>query len=77
MKIVSVRLSDEEYASLQRRAGKGRGALSRLLRRLLAEPTAPVTAVSATETTSAAGRTVIECLGQYYRGGGTINLRSL
>ncbi len=52
MRIISVRLSDEEHASLMRRAGKGRGALSRYLRQRIQEPRYTV-AFSAASTVAA------------------------
>lgn len=53
MKIVSVRLDQAEYVSLLRRAGPGRGALSRYIRRQLTEPAAMVR-VSGTTTSAPA-----------------------
>jgi hypothetical protein len=75
MPIISVRLSDDEYASLKKRAGKGRGALSHYLRQRIQEPS-PVTceiAVAAPATTT--GQSVIQWMTGHV--GPNLNLRTL
>ena len=57
MRVVSVRLSDDEHESLLRRAGGGRGALSNYIRQRLAEPaiTLKLSAPAKTTTTATGG----------------------
>jgi hypothetical protein len=74
MKIVSFRLSDREYEALQRQAGPGRGALSKFLRRLIAEPKSQIVntfnVASNTANTAeaiAAGREIARQIAAYDR----------
>lgn len=74
MRIISVRISDEEHASLLRRAGKGRGALSHYIRRQLKEPASAVTVSMAAPTTTG-GQAFIEWMTGLV--GPNLNLRTL
>lgn len=73
MPVISVRLTDADHAALKQRAGRGRGALSRHIRRRLIQPSTTVAVTFAAPTTTTAGPSFVEWMtGQI---GNTITLR--